>query len=251
MLDIHTHRIENTPDALYSLTPPRGFRPAPGIRYSVGVHPWVEGEYRQLLFCSWDELEALARHPQIAAIGEAGLDRLHRPLPKLRPGEAPCLDHRPMAADDPGWSESLRLFERHALLAEAVGKPLILHCVRAADAILAVRARLRPSVPWILHGFRGKPMQARQLMEKGLLLSLGERFHPETARCIPLEKLLVETDESLLPVAEIIRRIALARLGLDPFSASPADALPPVSAETVAELTRHIEAHVARLLGPD
>ena len=197
MLDIHTHRRENRFRALYSLTPPRGFRPEEGVFYSVGIHPWVEREYRQGLFCPWEELEALAARPEVRAVGEAGLDWARRPLPDFSPA---CLHELP----SPGGAQraesrrrSVELLERQALLAARVGKPLVLHCVKAVDDIVALHRRLRPDVPWILHGYRGNPQQAAQLVRRGLCLSLGERFHPGAAACIPADRLLLETDESL------------------------------------------------------
>lgn len=213
MLDIHTHRRENRFRALYSLTPPRGFRPEEGVFYSVGIHPWVEREYRQGLFCPWEELEALAARPEVRAVGEAGLDWARRPLPDFSPA---CLHELP----SPGGAQraesrrrSVELLERQALLAARVGKPLVLHCVKAVDDIVALHRRLRPDVPWILHGYRGNPQQAAQLVRRGLCLSLGERFHPGAAACIPADRLLLETDESLLPIGEILHRVALARCG--------------------------------------
>ena len=150
MLDIHTHRRENRYCALYSLTPPRGFRPEEGVFYSVGIHPWVEREYRQGLFCPWEELEALAARPEVRAVGEAGLDWARRPLPDFSPA---CLHESPPpggAQREESRRRSVELLERQALLAARVGKPLVLHCVKAVDDIVALHRRLRPDVPWIL-----------------------------------------------------------------------------------------------------
>jgi TatD DNase family protein len=62
-------------------------------------------------------------------------------------------------------------------------------------------------MPWIIHGFRGKPQLARQLINQGFYISLGELFNPQTATIIPTNRLLFETDESTLDIDTIIERI--------------------------------------------
>ena len=121
----------------------------------------------------WPLVEALAADPRITAIGECGL--------------APSAP------------------------AERVGKPLIIHCVRAWAELLGVHASVRPAVPWIVHGFRGAPALARQLLDAGMHLSLGEHFRPDTAAIIPADRLHVETDTSSLPIEEIAARVRAAR----------------------------------------
>ena len=96
--------------------------------FSTGVHPWRSSEAGTL----WPLVEKTAADPRIAAIGECGLDRLRgAPLPRQ--------------------AELLRL---HALLAERLRKPLIVHCVRAWAELLAAHRAIRPAQPWIIHGFR-------------------------------------------------------------------------------------------------
>ena len=90
-------------------------------------------------------------------------------------------------------------------------KPLIIHCVKAFDSIIALHKEYRPQQAWIIHGFRGKPQLAEQLTRAGLSLSLGEHFNEESARIILAEKLFIESDESKVPIEEIYARIAKAR----------------------------------------
>ncbi len=61
---------------------------------------------------------------------------------------------------------------------------------------MALKKELKPTQPWIIHGFRGKPQQAGQLLRAGFNLSLGPNFNPETARVIPSDRLHIETDDS-------------------------------------------------------
>ncbi|MDE6270824.1 MAG: TatD family hydrolase [Muribaculaceae bacterium] len=183
--DIHTHNLQAGPDAIINVEPDAPALPQAPCRLSTGVHPWRSEEAARL----WPLVEALAADPRVVAIGECGIDRLR----------------------GAGIDAQTRLLEQHARLAEATGKPLIIHCVRAWGELLGACKRLRPSVPWIVHGFRGAPELARRLLDAGMHISLGERFNPATAAIIPPGRLHVETDCSTLPVGEIARRVQNAR----------------------------------------
>lgn len=53
------------------------------------------------------------------------------------------------------------------------GKPLVIHLVKAVDELLKVKRDLRPSNPWIIHGFRGKAALAEEYLKHGFYLSFG------------------------------------------------------------------------------
>ena len=59
------------------------------------------------------------------------------------------------------------VFIRQAKMADAAGKPLIVHLVKATDALLRLKKELKPRVPWIIHGFRGKAQLAEELLRHG------------------------------------------------------------------------------------
>lgn len=198
MIDIHTHRLDPPHEAICSLTPVPGFSPAPGGWYSVGVHPWKATDFLDGKVGTQEQLERLALHPRVVAIGEAGLDKLY--FFSLSSYEKEAL-----------YRHSVELFEWQALVAEKVEKPLIIHCVRAMEDLMRIKREIRPKQLWIIHGFRGKPAQAEQLLKHGFALSLGEFFNPVTAQMIPADSLFAETDESLLPFSEIVSRIAKTR----------------------------------------
>lgn len=170
--DIHTHRLDAGPDAVICVDPSE--TPLPELRadrhYSVGIHPW-----RAHLATpeAWAELGRLAASPLVVAIGEAGLDTLRGPA--LAEVQTP-------------------VFVRQAELAETLGKPLIIHAVRSWQQLIALRRSMRPSVPWIIHGFRGNPQLARQLLDHGFDLSLGPRHNPATLAIIPPHRLHRESD---------------------------------------------------------
>ena len=158
-------------------------------KLSCGIHPWYiqEGDV---------QLEALKNYldssENIVAIGEAGLDKLHSPVSLARQQD---------------------IFHQQALLAEEYGKPLLIHCVKAWEEVLREKKSLRPSVPWILHGFRGKGELARQLLREGFCLSFGLHFQPSALREAWPERLFLETDEAEVGIG-VIYREASAALGI-------------------------------------
>lgn len=184
--DIHTH-IPG-PGAIVSTDPQTGLTD-PSCLYSMGIHPWDAADTPQPDF---EQLKQLCADQRIVAIGECGLDRL-------------C---------DAPLQQQADIFRRQISISEQLQKPLIIHCVRAFDLLLAIHRETRPAQPWIIHGFRQKPALALQLLDRGLHLSLGPRFNPQTARFIPASRLLLETD-GLPPlpssISEVARQVAQAR----------------------------------------
>ncbi|MCH5213998.1 MAG: TatD family hydrolase [Muribaculaceae bacterium] len=203
LLDIHSHRPAPYPEgvvSLASLAEPL----LPGQLYSAGIHPWTTGSLADE-DAAFARLEQLVALPQVVAIGECGVDPL-RGAPMYR---------------------QIQILTRQCRLAEAAGKPLLLHAVKSADIILGLKKDLNPSVPWIIHGFRGKPATAQQLTAKGLYLSFGENFNPASVVATPSDKLLAETDESALSIEEIISRLS---------AAAGSDLFPVIAANTAALL---------------
>lgn len=182
--DIHTHRPDAR-EAVISVNPWE-FNPVEGLYYSVGIHPWQAARAAEADF---DRLAECATSGNVLMIGECGID-------KLRGGDLPM---------------QMSVFERHIALSEQVCKPLVLHCVRASNELCRLRRVLRPRMPWVVHGFRGNAHVAGQLLDAGFYLSYGERFNPEALAITPADRLLAETDESLLPIDEIHRRLAASR----------------------------------------
>lgn len=199
MLDIHSHRNIFSSDAetpqktVVSLSVGDGEYVCTYINkeketlFSAGLHPW-QADSR------WEELTELRLRPllalpQVLAVGEAGLDR-------LRGGD--------MALQQ-------LAFERQIRLSEEFSKPLVIHCVKAFDLLLSLHRRLRPQMPWVVHGFRGKPEQASQLLHRGICLSFGARYQEEALRFCPSDRLFIETDESRTGIGDLYLRAAALR----------------------------------------
>lgn len=131
----------------------------------------------------------MLHHPRVLAVGEAGLDKL---------AAAPL-------------SLQVTIFESQALLAEESGKPLIIHLVKAVDELLKLKRRLRPAVPWIIHGFRGKAALAEEYLRHGFHLSFGEHYQEAALRMVSPERLFLETDEATTPISLLYERAAEVR----------------------------------------
>lgn len=177
--DIHTHDKSRT-DAIINIYPHESL--IEGAYHSVGIHPWHTTDVN---ISTIEQLNTLATHPQVVAIGETGIDTL-----KGAPIE-----------------KQIEIFSHHVALSEQHQKPLIIHCVKAFNEIIALKKQLHPTMPWIIHGFRGKPQLASQLINQGFYISLGEHFNPQSATVIPTDRLLFETDESTLDINTIIEKI--------------------------------------------
>lgn len=186
LTDIHTHHF-----------PPIGHRAIYNIRidesgfefvrqenlyYSAGIHPWdTEKENENLL----EKLYNTLLDKDVIAVGECGLDKY-------------------ATAD---YKHQEQLFLHHIQLSEELFKPLIIHCVGCFNELIVLRKKLNPMQDWIVHGFRGKPQLAEQLLKAGFYLSFGEKFNPESVKICPPERMLVETDESRMSIEEIYETI--------------------------------------------
>lgn len=183
ILDFHTHRTD-AERALISVDP-RQFNPQPGLWYSVGFHPWDDVD--TLTDDDFILLKQCARHPQVLAIGETGIDRLR----------------------GAGLDVQAAVFIRHLQLAAELGLPVVAHCVRAAQEIIAARRQAGlTTVPLAIHGLRANEHVARMLLDAGCYLSFGIRFNPDALRSTALDRLLIETDDAPVTIQEVADAIA-------------------------------------------
>lgn len=193
LLDIHTHHRSAVPgESILNVEPfrfaslsehPEAPFAAPDGYYSVGIHPWRAAETGPE---EWACLEEAAGHPAVAAIGEAGLDKLISTAPALQK----------------------EVFVKQILLSESVGKPLVIHCVKAFNELIELKKKYRPRMPWVVHGFRNNLNIARQLMREDIYFSLGEKYQGDVLHAVPLDRFLTETDESTMDIRTIVGRMA-------------------------------------------
>ncbi|WIM85764.1 TatD family hydrolase [Candidatus Mycobacterium wuenschmannii] len=135
------------------------------------------------------EIERLADHPRVVAVGETGMD-LYWPG-KLDGCAGPAVQREAFA-----W---------HIDLAKRTGKPLMIHNRDAdADVLDVLRAEGAPETV-IFHCFSSGPELARACADAGWLVSLSGTVSFKNARelreavpLVPPDQLLVETDAPFL-----------------------------------------------------
>ena len=151
-VDIHTHRVKDY-DNLIQIVNLDLEQPCPEQGYfSYGIHPWVLDNPDFQIEKSFASLKERLQSPNVLALGEAGLDKMHKE----------------------SFKNQIELFERQIELSEALQKPMILHDVKSHNEILALRKKHKTQQPWILHGFNGTEQDIQQLTGQGLYLSVGE-----------------------------------------------------------------------------
>ncbi len=186
-LNIHTHTSSFVKGAIRSLDVSEAGPWLSGQWYSVGLHPWKiqERSDEQL-----EKLKLAAALPQVKLIGECGLDKtISVPL-----------------------SLQVSLFEAQIRMAELLSKPVIIHCVRAFEELIALKKRLNPSVPLIIHGFRKKPVLARQLTAQGFYLSFGATLMHSPSLADTFKNhtgpFFLETDDDPILISTLYERAA-------------------------------------------
>ncbi len=188
LYDIHTHSWQKNPQTGFNViniintTPATYSAGATDTFCSCGIHPWDTAVSEK----NFTILEKIISDANVVAIGEAGLDN-------LRGGNIASQEN---------------IFRRQIELAEKYEKPLIIHCVKAWDRLLSLHKEYSPVVPWIVHGFRGKPQQAEQMIHSGMKLSFGEYYNLQTVSIIPSDSLFLETDTASVSIHAVYQSIA-------------------------------------------
>jgi TatD DNase family protein len=150
---------------------------------TVGVHPHEADAHPDLGAAT---LVEAASHPRVIGIGECGLDYHYDN------SERPAQRER---------------FEAHIEAARQTGLPLVVHTRDAEDdtAEILGRAAKAGGVAGVLHCFTGTADLARKALDFGFYISLSgivtfksARDLQETARMLPGDRILVETDSPFL-----------------------------------------------------
>ncbi len=193
LVNLHTHDSVRTRGvfAVENLMMHEGRSPDDASdAFSVGIHPWFL--QREQIAEHIARLTQLLTDDRVVAVGEAGYDRRR------------------------GADEGLQreVFETQAKLAEEMGKPLVIHCVKGWDELWASKRRLKPQMPWIIHGFTGGIDQARQLVAGDMYLSLWVKSVlggalDQVLAGIPQERIFLETDGFEIDLAQVYDKAAM------------------------------------------
>jgi TatD DNase family protein len=155
----------------------------PDVWASVGVHPHEADAHPDLGAAA---LVEGSNHPRVIAIGECGLDYFY---------------------DKSDRTAQRERFQAHIDAARQTGLPLVVHTREAEDdtAEILDRAVGEGGVTGVLHCFTGSAALARKALDIGFFISLSgivtfknAQDLQETAKAIPLDRLLVETDSPFL-----------------------------------------------------
>lgn len=173
--NLHTHQFTDQPDVLELVNQyPQEFDASIPF-YSIGIHPWYINE--ELLKSDLQIIESKLQEPNCLALGECGLDkRIEVPFELQE-----------------------QVFEKQLLLAQKYNKPVVIHCVAAFQEVIAIKKRLKISVPMVIHGFSKNKQIAKELVDNGFYLSFGKYLlrNPEMETVflsVPNNQFFLETD---------------------------------------------------------
>lgn len=149
---------------------------------ALGLHPVFIAEHDDADVLALEAL--LIAQPELVAVGEIGLDRF---LPELI---TPAV-----------WLKQQQFFEAQLALAQAHGKPVIIHARRCHAEVVQALRRVGFSRGGVVHAFSGSVQEARAYIDAGLHLGLGGPLtYPQSRKLraiatqIPVEHIVIETD---------------------------------------------------------
>ena len=155
----------------------------PDVMASVGIHPHEADLHPDV---HAEKLAEKARHPRVVGIGETGLDYYY--------------DH----SDRERQRDS---FRAHIAAARETQLPLIVHTRDAEPDTIAILEEEMGKGPFpaLIHCFTGTQDLADRMLALGLFISISgivtfknARDLQETAKTVPLDRLLIETDSPFL-----------------------------------------------------
>lgn len=148
--NLHTHKWTNQPNVLEVVNQyPQEFDETIPY-YSIGIHPWFIVEER--IETDLAIIESKLQEENCLAVGECGLDKRIEISIELQQ----------------------MVFEKQLLLAQKYQKPVVIHCVAAFQELIAIKKKLKISVPLLIHGFSKSEQLAKQLLENGFYISFGK-----------------------------------------------------------------------------
>lgn len=153
----------------------------PWVYHAAATHPHDVDTQGELLF---DTVANHARSGFLKAIGETGLDYHYEHSYR---------------------NTQQKLLKRYLNLALECRLPVVIHCREAFEDFFAIIDEVYRDSPGVLHCFTGTLSEAKQVLDRGWMLSLSgivtfKKSDPlrEVAKYVPLDRLLIETDAPFL-----------------------------------------------------
>ncbi len=142
---------------------------------AVGIHPETAGSQPK---DSLTQLEKLAKHPRVVAIGEIGLDYHYEGYDR---------------------AEQLTLLQEQLDLAKQLDLPVIIHARDCTEDYVRILTKFRPR--GVVHCFSGSAETAQQILGLGMYIGFTGVLTFKNAKkahralsVVPEDKLLLETD---------------------------------------------------------
>ena len=182
--NLHTHSFSNQANVVELVNQyPQEFSDSIPY-YSIGIHPWFIVEDR--LESDLAILESKLSETGCLALGECGLDKRIEVALELQQ----------------------TVFERQLLLAEQYQKPVVIHCVAAFQELIAIKKKLKISVPFLIHGFSKNEQIAKELVANGCYISFGKYLlrMPQLEsvfKSMPKDRFFLETDTDEQTIQEV------------------------------------------------
>ncbi len=199
-----------------------------GVFAAVGIHPTdVNDEFAH----DFAEIEKLAEHKNVVAIGETGLDFYREENPSSQ------LQHE--------------AFRRHIDLAKRVNKPVVIH-LRSARKELEAFLENEHDFPFVIHCFSEDMKFAQRVFDWGGMISFtgivtfknADHKLLEVAKSAPADRIMVETDAPFLsPVPERGKRNEPA------FTRHTAECLAELRGEALQNFARQTTGNAERFFG--
>ncbi len=156
--------------------------------YSAGLHPWhadklTASELSRILDLHRSSLN-------LVALGETGLDRV-------------CKIPIQLQQD---------IFELQLNKAVIMNLPVIIHCVKAWEEMLAITRHYH--IPMVLHGYNGSDQLTENLVKRGFYFSVGPLILNPNSKIshsinhIPPSALFCETDDSDISIQSIYHAVS-------------------------------------------
>ncbi len=175
-LDFHTHSIRRDQDNIEEIVSLHRVKDRTVNKYTIGYHPWWSESLLDEAQLDVIKLK-FSNDPNCIAIGEFGLDKLKGPDLKIQE----------------------QIVRQHLNLAQELSAPVIIHCVRAYHLLLDIKKDYDNIPTWVIHGYNRHQTLAKELMNKGFLLSvcptkMSKPTFIETIQYLPTNKFFLETD---------------------------------------------------------
>lgn len=198
-IDFHTHQIYEDNEVVFvknlSQNEWQNLQNTEGVsKFSIGLHPWFLT--KENFNSDFKKLTQLIDNQNVMMIGECGLDRLR--------GEDMTFQTEAFAAQ--------------IQLAVSCRKSVVIHCVKAYSELIALKKKLNPNVPLIVHGFNQNEQILKELLKNGFYISIGTAILSQPlggdsnaakyVKSIPLDKLFFETDDQRLSIKNVYEQAA-------------------------------------------